>query len=354
MTVHYMNSQEKVELTPAEQYQSRQLQKKVDELRNSVFSEYRNEGGFQLDTTTLTEIQKSVTSQKFFETAPADFLPVVVGEGAWADDLLKYRSFSTAGDFATGVVNTGSNSGRQAEVSAEIDGIRLKIVNWAKLISWTLIELEQASRSGNWDLIVEKEKSRKKNWDLGIQRTAFLGLDGYDDVDGLLTLPGVTSNTTLITKRINAMTNAEFQSLLAGLIEAYRANSKRTAMPSHFIIPEKDYNGLANSVDETFPLKSRLERLEDSFRAITKNQNFQVLSLAYADKEQNLGTAVGGKNRYVLLNYDEDSLAMHLPVDYTNTLAGSIDNFSYQNVGYGQFTGAKAYRKDEVLYLDWS
>ena len=353
MTVNYLNSGDKVSLTGAEQWKARQLQKQIDEMRNSVFKEYRNEGGFQLDTTTLTEIQKSVTDQKFFQVAPADFLPVIVGEGAWADDLLKYRSFSTAGDFETGVVNTGSNSGRQAEVDAEIDGIRLKIVNWAKLISWNLIDLEMASRSGNWDLVVEKEKSRKKNWDLGIQRVAFLGLDGNSDVDGLLTLPNVNSNTTLITKKINAMTNAEFQSLLAGLIEAYRANSNRTAMPTHFIIPEGDYNGLANSVDETFPLKSRLERLQESFRAITRNPNFSVQSLAYADAAQNAGTDVGGKNRYTLLNYDEDSLAMNLPVDYTNTLAGSIDNFNYQNVGYGQFTGVKAYRSPEVLYFDF-
>lgn len=349
--VTYLNSGSPVKLDNAEKWKARQLQRQVDELRNSVF---RNEGGFQLDITTLTEIQKSVTDQKFFQVAPADFLPVVVGQGAWADDLLKYRSFSTGGDFETGVINTGSNSSRQAEVDAEIDGIRQKIINWGKMISWSLIDLNMASRSGNWDLVLEKEKSRKKNWDLGIQRVAFLGLDGNASVNGLLTLPDVNSDTTTITKYIKNMTPAEFQAFIGNVLEAYRANCNRTAMPTHFIIPEADYNGLANAVDEGFPLKSRLERLLEAFKAITRNNSFEILPLAYADQAQNTGTDVGGKNRYVLLNYDEDSLAMNLPVDYNNTLAGSIDNFNYQNVGYGQFTGAIAYRPPEVLYLDWS
>ncbi len=55
---------------------------------------------------------------------------------------------------------------------------------------------------------------------------------------------------------------------------------------------------------------------------------------------------------YSLYNYDEESLRMDIPVDYTNTLANSIDNFSFQNVGYGQFTGVLAYRPLELMYFD--
>jgi hypothetical protein len=52
---------------------------------------------------------------------------------------------------------------------------------------------------------------------------------------------------------------------------------------------------------------------------------------------------------YTLLNYDEEALRMDIPVDYTNTLANSLDNFNFQNVAYGQFTGVVAYRPLEIF-----
>ena len=42
-----------------------------------------------------------------------------------------------------------------------------------------------------------------------------------------------------------------------------------------------------------------------------------------------------------------------LQVDYTNTLANSLDNFNFQNVGYGQFSGVQAYRPLELLYFQF-
>ena len=79
---------------------------------------------------------------------------------------------------------------------------------------------------------------------------------------------------------------------------------------------------------------------------LTMNKSFKILPLAYANKE-----IQGAKNIYTLLNYDEDSVRMDIPVQYNNTLANSVDNFRFQNVGYGQFTGVKAYRPAEMLYF---
>ncbi len=202
-------------------------------------------------------------------------------------------------------------------------------------------------------MVTAKERSRKKNWDLGVQQVAFWGLSGNANVNGLLTLPNVNSNTTLITGPINAMSVSSFQTFLAGIMEAYRSNSVRTALPNRFIIPEADYNGLANSADETFPLKSRLDRLREVFREMTGNPNFKILSCAYG--MQSLNSAIVGlnKNRYVLMNYDEDTIRMDIPVDYANTLQNTVNGFNFQNAGYGQFTGAVAYRPLEVLYFDY-
>lgn len=322
-------------------------------LQNQYNREVRNALGYEIDITSLTAISKRVVEQKFFTIPFADYLPVRVGEGSWSANIVTYRDYSLGDDFSTGIVNTGSNNDRLAETDSAVDTITVPVYNWAKQISWSFFDLQLAAKSGNWDLVSSKERSRKRNWDLGIQKVAFVGLTGTAPVKGLLTQSDVTANTALITKYINVMNDAEFQALLQGIIEAYRANAQRTAMPSHFILPEADFNGLAVSVSETYPLKSKLARLEESFKLITMNPNFKVLPLAYADKANNADIVGLNKNRYTLFNYDEDTIRMDIPVDYTNTLQNTINGFNFQNVGYGQFTGAKAYRPREILYFDW-
>ena len=147
------------------------------------------------------------------------------------------------------------------------------------------------------------------------------------------------------------MSSAELKVLCAGLIEDYRANCNRTAFPTAFIIPESDSNGLASQASAEFPIKSTLQLLEEMFMVITRNKSFKILPLAYADASYN--SASINKQVYTFLNYDEKSVRMDIPVDYTNTLANSIDNFSFQNAAYGQFTGAQAYRPSEMLYYHY-
>jgi|AntAceMinimDraft_6_1070360.scaffolds.fasta_scaffold00196_17 hypothetical protein len=305
--------------------------------------------GYQVDITSLTTIMKKVSEQKFFEIAPADYLPVRVGEGAWSTQLTTYRSFSLADSFETGMLNTGANNSSLAVGDAGVDSVDIAVNNWAKQIGWTLFDLEHASKSGNWDLVTAKEKSRKKNWDLGIQKIAFIGMEGNASVKGLLNQAGITSNTALITKAISSMTGTELKAFTAGVLEAYRANCNRTAMPTHFVIPESDYLGLASPSNADFHIKSTLEVLQDTFRVMTGNPSFQIKPCAYAESS----ISGLGVQRYALYNSEEESLRMDIPVDYTNTLANSIDNFSFQNVGYGQFTGALAYRPQELLYFDF-
>lgn len=313
-----------------------------------------NSLGYEIDMTSLTQIVKKVSEQKFFKIAPADYLPVKVGEGAWSSNLITYRSYALGDDFSNGVINTGSNSGRLAMVDSGVDSITIPVVNWAKQLEYTIFDLQLASRSGNWDLVSSKEKSRKINWDLGIQKVAFLGLSGSASVLGLLNQSNVTINTTLLTTAnglaIKSMTGIQLKAFCGALLEAYRVNCARTAWPTHFLIPESDYNGLASFTSADFPLRSVLSVLEETLKTITMNPGFKILPLAYADPAFSSG--VLSTQRYVLLNYEEESIRMDIPVDYTSTLANSLNNFSLQNVGYGQFTGAKAYRELEMLYID--
>lgn len=351
MKSQILNSKgEPVILTPQELVRSQALQREFQskELHNAL--------GFELNITTLTAISKSVVEQKFFTIPPADYIPVRVGQNAWSSNIVTYRDYAVGGDFEAGNLNTGSSDSRLAEADAAVDSVTNKVINWAKSINWSLFDLKLAAQSGNWDVVTSKERSRKKNWDLGIQQLAFWGSKYDTSITGLLTLPGITSNTSLITGKINAMTATNFSTFVAGLIEAYRANCSRTAFPTHFIIPEGDYNGLANLLPGsagTFPVPM-LNYLLDAFKLITRNPNFKILPCAYADESNNAAISGLNKNRYTLLNYDEDTLRMDIPVDYSNTLQNTLNGFQYQNVGYGQYTGVIAFRPLEVLYLDYA
>ena len=66
-----------------------------DEKRNANHTQQyiKNALGYDLDITTLTAIMKKITEQKFFEIAPADYLPIRVGENKWSEEITTYRSF---------------------------------------------------------------------------------------------------------------------------------------------------------------------------------------------------------------------------------------------------------------------
>ena len=343
---------EKISLTTQEQQRAHMLQTKPE--WQQFMREMRNSLGYEISITTLFEISKQVVEQKFFTIRPSEYMPLRVGNGAWASELLTYRDYQVAGDFEAGNINTGASNSRLAEADGGVDSLTNPIINWAKQVTWSFADLMMAARSGNWDIVTSKERSRKRNWDLGIQQIAFWGSNSNTSVMGLLTQANVNSNTSLITVPINTMTAAQFATFVAGIIGAYRANCAYTAMPTHFIIPELDYDGLITPVSSTYPNVSMITYLEDAFKRITMNPNFKVLPCAYASESQNSAITGLNKNRYTLLNYDEDSLAMDIPVDYTNTLQNTINGFQFQNVGYGQYTGVLAYRPLEMLYFDYA
>lgn len=340
-----------ITLTSHEKFAAERMQRMFNEAQKC----FANSLGYEVSITTLTTVMKKITEQKFFEVAPADYFPVRVGEGAWSSNLTTYRSFDVADEFETGVVNVSGQNTRQAVADAGVDAVNITVFNWTKTIMWSIFELEQAAKSGNWDLIAAKEEARKRNWDLGIQRIAFLGQRGQNGSGGaclgLLNQAGITTNTTVITQPISQMTPDQLNTFCQLLIESYRNNNQRTAWPTAFIVPESDYNGLANQASATFPMKNKLQLLEEMFQVVCRNKAFKILPLAYGDAQYHADVpTIAGKQVYVLLNYDEKSIRMDIPVDYTNTLANSLNNFNFQNAGYGQFTGALAYRPLELMY----
>lgn len=341
-----------ITLTPAEQYHAYYTQRLVN-------ARFGNALGYEIPITTLTTISKKVAEQKMYEIAPADYVPVRVGEGTWSSNITTYRSFDAAGEFEDGIINSASSNTRMAVGDAAVDALNIKVSNWAKNVGWSIFDLELAAKSGNWDLVAAKEKTRKRNWDLGIQRVAFLGARGQNTSGGaslgLLNQAGITFDTTLITKSLSSMSPTELNTFQQLSVARYRINCAYTAYPSAFVIPESDYNGLASQSSEDFPIKSKLALLEEAFQVICRNKSFKILPLAYADVANSGGSLQpqAAAAQYTFLNQDEDSIRMDIPLDYTNTLANSVDNFMFQNVGYGQFTGVLAYRPAELYYAGY-
>lgn len=324
---------------------------------------YKNSLGYEVQITTLTTIAKKISEQKFFEIAPAEYIPVVVGQGTWSSNLTTYRSFEMSDIFESGIIDLGDQNDRLSSPDAGVDSVNIKIYNWAKQNVWSIFALEEAAKSGNWDIVSAKEKSRKRNWDLGVQKIAFLGAQGQNGSGGsclgLFNQPGVSFNSTLITQTLSSMSPTQLQTFQNNAIEQYRQNCNRTAFPSHFIIPEADYNGLAAQASPSFPIKSTLQLLEEAFKVITRNDGFKILPNAYAmysvanSLNVTLPTGVGSSatsGLYSFLNYNEESLNMQIPLPYSNTVANSINNFQFLNVGYGQFSGVQLLRPLELYY----
>ncbi len=310
-----------------------------------LFKKFQNSEGYQQVITTLTAVSTRVSEQKFFEIAPADYLPVIQGEGAFGDQIQNWLTASTADDFVSGVMQNGANDQKAPDVSAEYSAEFQKIHNWAKGVPYSLFELEQALRANTLFSIIEaRETSRVKNWQLGIQEVAFLGSASLSE-EGLLNNTAGAVDAVTIPKYMKDMTATEFNQLLADLYEVYRNRVARTAKPTHFVIPEADYNGLASFPDATFPMRTRLDLLEEALQRLTMNPGFKVLPCAYGDVE------AFGSARYAMYNADPTSIKMDIPIDYTQTETGTWDGMHWRNIAYGQFTGVKSLRPLELLYF---
>jgi len=317
-----------------------------------------NSLGYEINITSLTAIARRITEQKFFQIRPSDYIPVRAGEGAWSSNIVTYRSFDVAAEFETGVVNLGANSTRLAEANTAVDSVPVQVFDWGKSIGWSIPQLQKAARSGNWDLVTSLEKARKRNWDLGIQAIAFLGMGNGSNSQclGLLNQQGITTQATpsFLSKPISKMTTAELKTFTQTIVEQYRSNCQRTTFPTHFVIPESDYNGIASTASPDFPIKSTLELLQETFRTICMNPDFRILPLAYADGAYGIYKNLPVNQQlqiYTLYRSDEESLRMDIPVPYTTTVPNSTDNYTLQNVGYGEYTGVMAYRPLEMMYF---
>jgi len=318
--------------------------------------------GMDIPITTMTTIIKEKSEQKFYDMlgkTPSDYVPIKVGQGAWSDFLLTYLVQKFADNLETGIIDMGSPTGRLAEATSGVKGLAVQTYTWAKSITWNMGQINAAARAGNWDLVSALEESRKMDWDLGVQRWTFFGGRGLNGTNGttygLLNQPasrGVVTNTTLITQKISSMNTTQFATFIQSLIDTYMQNTNYTTAPTHFVIPQDDFNGMATPLSPTFPVVSVGKYLEDAIKQIVPTFK-AVIPSAYAMPQYNktvlnVGT---GLHVYALYNYDPRSLRMDVTVPYSTTVPNTLNGWQLQSVAFGQLTGLFPYLPQEIMYF---
>lgn len=313
--------------------------------------------GYQYTIQTTTLIRARTVDQKFYKVSVADKIPVEVGEAAWLENIKTNLVYQAGQDFESGIMGTGVSGAKIPKIEVATAPISQVIVTWAKGYDYSVPEVNKALALNNWDVVSAKMRALKENWDLGIQKTAFLGISSNNtNVPGLLTQTSLTaSDTTTISQNISTMSYSQIQTLVSVMLENYYANSNYTVLPDAWEIPMNDYLGLGAFINPQYPTRTILSFLNEWCKEMTGNPNFLIYGLAYGMAANNAGyVSTAGKNRYVLYRRDPETLRMDIPVDFILGAPNTADNFMWNGVGYGQFTGCVVFRPPEVYYMDHS
>lgn len=309
----------------------------------------KNSLGTEVDITTLTDVLQGVVDQKFYEVNIADYMNINVGQGAWNEALLKWRSF----DLQNPAIEDGDlelGRGKISSVDTGVDAISIPLQRWGKKAEYTLFEMKMASQTRVWDVVQSLERAKRRNFDLGLQRMAFLGHRQKTDMKGLLNQSGVTVNTDLIQKKLADMTSAELTAFASKVLGVYYNNSASTTLPNTFVIPADDYLGLTSPYSPDFPGSgTRLEILNKAFKEAC-GDDFKILKSAYSSQDNN----DLAKNRYALYHRDADNLSLFLPIPFTTALQGTLDNFNFTSISYAQYGPVVLLREKTMLYMDYA
>lgn len=334
-------------------YNDKGVQKTREELFNSAElaridhnQELMNEAGYgDIDLTLLTVLERNISEQKFYTVDPTKFVPFDTSTGAFADYITVLRSYQNIdGDLSTWERGNDTDNARRNQVGVKVESVALKIHNLDKMVSYSMFELRQAAQTGIWNLVVEKERARKRDYDLAVQKAVLLG---DADHKGLLNQTEITTNTTILPKKISTMNATEFKTFLQTVFAEYFKHTGYTALPDTLVMPVSDFMGLGTAVDEQYPVFTTMfQRLSDVFKQVTGNPNAEILPLAYCEKQFN-----GDAYKYVLYRRDFDSIRAYQPFGYNVVNGATVDGINYQNTAWARISDVFVNRPVEALYM---
>ena len=331
-------------------FDAEQYAKQTYKAANALF-DFPNAGVVQT-VDTITDIVQGVVETKYYELAGqtlSDFINIdASGRGAYAGEIFQFTSAYVGAPFEQCIINpasTGIHNDATADVAVDGISARNNFYRQKYSISQEGLKMAAVNRVG-FDLIEQKEKSRKKNWDLGLQKVLFNGL-GDGRTFGLLNQSGVTVDTSLLPKKISAMTVAQLKTFAGSALATAFAASNYTIMPNRWLMPTDEFLALGVPYGDTFGMPTVIEMLEKAFKQAGAPADFRIVHSIY-------GQGIGGqsKGRHVFYNTDTDNIIMHTPKPYTPHplyAQGALDMISDAE---GQFTGVWLKRPTSMLYAD--
>lgn len=304
--------------------------------------------GTEIPIKFLTQILAEPSRQKFTQVKLSDYCKIDIGTGAWAPAVLKPLVVASAGDWDSGVIDTGSDGARMAQVTSGIGTMTFPIIPWGKRMSWSIPELKKYALM-NLEPIVERKWALEKDWQTGLQDKFFCGSTKYN-LAGLLTNSQVHTDTSVLGANTNFgdLYDAAFQTAVVKMMTLFDNVSNRTAVPDRFVVPLSDYRKMASFTSSTYQNYTKLQYLTNMFKDQTGNPDFKILGSPYADA----GFGSLAKNRYALYNSQPDSMVFGIPVDLTFTLYNSLDNFWFNSIGYGEISGMQMYYPNQCIYFE--
>ena len=331
----------------------------LDTRYNAAAATAENATGYQILVDTMTYIKQQESKQTYYELGnfgltPSSFVPVAVGDGAWAANILTRRTYMNGGDWEASLTRQGANNERSTQSEVSMDSVTLPTFIWDDSVSYTLAEIEQALVASNWDVIAAKHASRMKKWQQGVQISTFLGTKS-GNMEGLFITTKTNVNTSFISAPVSGLSAANFLTFVQGLISTYWTNTNSTVLPTHFVIPMTDYLGMMTLVPGsagTFPVPM-LDYLETAFKKLC-GPNFKVIGNAYADAANSNALRGVNKFTYALYRHDAESLRRDIPVDFTVTQPNTINNWQFEDVAYAQITGVGFYKPLETLLFQYN
>jgi len=290
----------------------------------------------------------------------AEICPLETGIAPFAPSRVTPKTFAGIQNPESGLIST-VNKGQYNEVDVALGNVIIEREFWAKQISYNFLQQSQMGYLGasGFDYVEAKLDVLGDDYQQFVEKIFHYGFSKRDNT-GLLTSTEVTTNTSLITKKLSAMTSAEFNTFIANVISVYQSNQIIGGMPDTFYIPQSDYNGLVQQMSEDFPIKTKLQVLKEAMIDITQNPNFKILRSFYLQKNfaanarfaKANGNAPIVYDRYMLFKSTKDRVAFDMPIAFTLLGTGTMNQFDYIQLGYSQIGKVFFKRPADAIYFD--
>lgn len=319
--------------------------------------------GANFNITALSQLAAGTIKQKFYLVEELNkFVPMDMGANPFAPTRVFIKEFYGIQNPEGGLISP-VNKGQYQEVETGVDSTPIDREFWAKQISYNFLQQSQLAYLGQsgYDYVKSKLEALNTDYELFMRKILFYGFSKKDNT-GLLTSTEVTTNTSLITKKISEMTSTEINAFVRDIITVYQANQVLGEFPDTFFMPQSDYTGMGALINPDFPLagSTKLAFLLETFKIMTNNPNFKIVTNFYAQKswaanaqyKKANGSAPLSYDRYMLYKNRSESLVFDLPIPFTMLGTGTLNNFDYLQLGYAQVGKTFFKRPADAIYFD--